>query len=70
MKARIPGCTVLHGREDVSPGSAHLYAAALKDSANPKGAAAFVDWLRSKEDTGFFLQNRFDAPRDAAVFAA
>ena len=43
------------------------YAAILKDAANPKGAAAFLEWLKGEEARGLFRRYQFDPPGDASA---
>lgn len=47
-----------------------FYAAVLKDAANRKGAAAFVEWLKGDEAQGLFRRNEFESPGDAAAVHA
>ena len=43
------------------------YAAILKDAANPRGAAAFLEWLKGDEAQGLFRRYQFDPPGDAST---
>ncbi|WP_041597975.1 substrate-binding domain-containing protein [Granulicella tundricola] len=45
-----------------NPESLIFYAAALNNAANPKGAAAFVDWLGSDEAQKLLATHRFNPP--------
>jgi molybdate/tungstate transport system substrate-binding protein len=44
-----------------------FYAAALKDAANPKGGAAFVDWLKGDQAQTLLRKYQYDAPDDAGT---
>jgi molybdate/tungstate transport system substrate-binding protein len=46
------------------------YAAAIKDALNPKGAAAFVEWLKGAEAQGIFRRFSYDPPGDASLLRA
>ena len=46
------------------------YAAALQDSPNAKGAAAFTAWLRSDDALAIFARYHYDPPGDAAPLRA
>ncbi|HEV8492134.1 MAG TPA: extracellular solute-binding protein [Candidatus Angelobacter sp.] len=47
-----------------------FYAAALNDAPNPKGAAAFVDWLRGAEAQAIFSRFNYDPPGNASPLRA
>jgi molybdate/tungstate transport system substrate-binding protein len=44
-----------------------FYAAALKEAGNPRGAAAFTDWLQGGEAQAILRRYLYDAPGDAPV---
>ena len=46
------------------------YAAVLKDAPNPKGAKAFVEWLRGEEAQAIFKRFNYDPPGDASALQA
>jgi molybdate/tungstate transport system substrate-binding protein len=47
-----------------------FYAAALKDASNPKGAAAFLQWLTGAEAQGILRSHDYDAPGKAGALHA
>jgi molybdate/tungstate transport system substrate-binding protein len=46
------------------------YAAAIKDAANAKGAAAFAEWLKGAEAQAIFRRFSYDPPGDASPLRA
>jgi molybdate/tungstate transport system substrate-binding protein len=47
-----------------------FYAAVLKEAANPKGGAAFVDWLKSGEAQRLLRKHQYDSPGVANILQA
>jgi molybdate/tungstate transport system substrate-binding protein len=46
------------------------YASILKNAANPKGAAAFVEWLKGDEAQALFRQGQYDPAGNATALHA
>jgi molybdate/tungstate transport system substrate-binding protein len=46
------------------------YAAVLKDAANAKGAAAFIEWLKGDEAQALFRRDQYDPPGNATALRA
>lgn len=46
------------------------YVSVLKDASNPKGAAAFAEWLQGSEAQAIFRHFQYDPPENAAVLRA
>jgi molybdate/tungstate transport system substrate-binding protein len=44
-----------------------FYAAKLRDAANPKGAASFVDWLRGDDAQALLRKYQYERPGEAPV---
>jgi molybdate/tungstate transport system substrate-binding protein len=55
------------GGKTYYPESLIYYALALKDAPNPKGAAAFMAWLKGDGGQAIFRRYYYDAPGDASV---
>ena len=70
VHAEHPDVVLTLGSKTYSPEPLIYYAAALKDSPNAKGAAAFVEWLKGDEAQRIFRQNYYDPPGDASTLHA
>lgn len=53
-----------------SPEPLIYYAAVLKDAPNPRGAVAFVEWLKGDEAQAILRRFYYDPPGDASSFRA
>jgi molybdate/tungstate transport system substrate-binding protein len=58
------------GGKTYSPEPLIYYAAVLKDSPNAKGAAAFLEWLKSDEAQAIFHRYNYDPPGGASTLHA
>jgi len=65
-----PEITLSVGGKTYNPEPLIYYASVLKDAPNPKGAAAFVEWLRGDEGQAIFRRYNYDAPGDASALHA
>ena len=65
-----PDITLAVGGKTYNPEPLIYYAGALKDAPNPKGAAAFVGWLKGEEAQAIFRRFFYDPPGDASVLKA
>lgn len=70
VRADHPDVTLTLGGKTYSPEPLIYYAAALKDAPNPKGATAFVEWLKGKEAQGIFTGYDYDLPGEASPLHA
>jgi molybdate/tungstate transport system substrate-binding protein len=70
VHASHPDITLTVGGKTYAPEPLIYYAAALKDAANAKGAAAFIEWLRGDEAQGIFRRYDYDPPGDAPALRA
>ncbi len=70
VKAEHPEITLSVGGKTYNPEPLIYYAAVLKDAPNPKGAAAFVQWLRADEGQAIFRRYNYDPPGDASALHA
>lgn len=62
-----PDVTLTVGGKTYRPEPLIYYACALKDAPNHKGAAAFVEWLKSNEAQAIFRKFHYDPPGNAAA---
>lgn len=53
------------GEKTFTPESLIYYAAALKDSPNPRGASSFIEWIKGSEGQKIFSQFQYDGPGSA-----
>jgi molybdate/tungstate transport system substrate-binding protein len=67
VHAEHPDVSLSLGGKTYTPEPLIYYAAVLKDAPNPKGAAAFAEWLRGDEGQAIFRRFRYDPPGDAAM---
>jgi molybdate/tungstate transport system substrate-binding protein len=58
------------GGQTYRPEPLVFYAAALADSSNPKGASAFVQWLKNSEAQSIFRRYQYDPPGRASTLRA
>jgi len=65
-----PDVSLTLGGKTYVPEPLIYYAAALKDAPNPKGAAAFVDWLRGSEAQDIFKRFHYAPSGDASPLSA
>lgn len=70
VRAEHPDVTLSVGGKTYSPEPLIYYAGVLKDAPNPKGAAAFVEWLRGNEAQEIFKRFYYDPPGDASALHA
>jgi len=66
VHADHPEITLFVGGKTYNPEPLIYYAAVLKDAPNPKGAAAFVEWLKGDEGQAIFRRYNYDPPGDAS----
>lgn len=67
IRAQHPDVTLTVGGKTFAPEPLIYYAAVLKDAPNPRGAAAFVAWLKSEEAQAIFRRYGYDPPGAALV---
>ena len=70
VHAEHPDITLAVGGKTYNPEPLIYYASPLKDAPNPKGAAAFVGWLKGDEAQAIFRRFFYDPPGDASVLHA
>jgi molybdate/tungstate transport system substrate-binding protein len=70
VHADHPEVTLGVGGKTYNPEPLIYYAAVLKDAANPKGAAAFVNWLKGDDAQAIFRRFSYDPPGDASALHA
>ncbi len=70
VHADHPEVTLSVGGKTYNPEPLIYYAAVLKDAANPKGAAAFVNWLKGDDAQAIFQRFYYDPPGDASALHA
>ncbi len=70
VHADHPDVTLSVGGKAYNPEPLIYYAAVLKDALNPKGAAAFADWLKGDEGQAIFRRFNYDPPGDASPLHA
>jgi len=70
VHADHPDMTLSVGGKTYNPEPPIYYAAVLKDAPNPKGAAAFANWLKGDEAQAIFRRFYYDPPGDASVLHA
>jgi molybdate/tungstate transport system substrate-binding protein len=61
-----PDVSLSVGGKTYGPEPLIYYAAILKDAPNPKGASAFVEWLKGDEGQAIFRRYNYDLPGDAS----
>jgi molybdate/tungstate transport system substrate-binding protein len=65
-----PDIVLKIGSKTWQPEPLIYYAAAIKDAANAKGAAAFAEWLKHAEAQVIFRRFSYDPPGDASPLRA
>ena len=70
VRAEHPDVTLAVGGKTFAPEPLIYYAAVIKDAPNPKGAAAFAEWLRGGESQAIFRKFYYDPPGDASPLRA
>ena len=70
VHADHPDVTLAVAGKTYQPEPLIYYAAVLKDAPNAKGAAAFVDWLKSDEAQAIFRRYNYDPPGEASALHA
>jgi molybdate/tungstate transport system substrate-binding protein len=70
VHADHPDVILSVGGKTYNPEPLIYYAAVLKDAPNPKGAAAFVEWLKGDEGQAIFRRYNYDPPGDASGLRA
>jgi molybdate/tungstate transport system substrate-binding protein len=70
VRAEHPDIALSVGGKSYTPEPLIYYAAVLKDASNPKGAAAFVEWLKGAEAQAIFSRYNYDPPGDASPLHA
>lgn len=65
-----PDVSLTLGGKTYFPEPLIYYATALKDAPNPKGAAAFLEWIRGSEAQPIFRQYQYDPAGDASALHA
>ncbi|HEX4023708.1 MAG TPA: substrate-binding domain-containing protein [Steroidobacteraceae bacterium] len=70
VQAKHPDISLLIGGKTYYPEPLVFYAAALEGGANPRGAAAFLQWLAGPQAQALFHQHQFVRPGAAATLRA
>jgi molybdate/tungstate transport system substrate-binding protein len=70
VQADHPDIILSIGGKMFHPEPLIYYASVLEDAPNPKGAAAFAEWLQGKEAQSIFLSYQYDPPGHAAALRA
>jgi molybdate/tungstate transport system substrate-binding protein len=70
VHADHPDVSLTIGGKTYFPEPLIYYAAVLKDAHNPKGAAAFLNWLEQSEAQAIFRQYQYDPAGDASALRA
>ena len=70
VRADHPDVSLNVGGKTYTPEPLIYYAGVLKDAPNPKGAAAFAEWLRGNEAQGIFKRFFYEPPGDASALHA
>ena len=67
VHAEHPDVSLTIGGKTYFPEPLIYYAAFLKDAHNSKGAAAFLEWVKSSEAQAIFRQFQYDSAEDASA---
>ncbi len=67
VHADHPDVTLSVGGKTYNPEPLIYYALVLKDAPNPKGAAAFAEWLKGDGGQAIFRRFYYDPPGDASA---
>ena len=70
VRADHPDVTLTVAEKTYTPEPLIYYAGILKDAPNPKGAAAFAEWLKGNEAQAIFKRFNYDPPGDASALYA
>ena len=70
VRAEHPDVIFTVGGKTYSPEPLIYYAAVLKDAANPKGAAAFADWLKGDQAQSIFRRFYYEPQGEATALHA
>jgi molybdate/tungstate transport system substrate-binding protein len=70
VQADHPDIALSIGGKTFHPEPLIYYASVLMDAPNPKGAAAFAEWLQGAEAQAIFRRFQYDPPGNAAVLRA
>jgi molybdate/tungstate transport system substrate-binding protein len=70
VREENPGLELTIAGKTYYPEPLIYYAAALNDAPNPKGAAEFVQWLKSREAQSIFRRYQYDAPDEGSTLRA
>lgn len=70
VREENPGLQLTIAGKTYYPEPLVFYAAALKDAANPKDAAKFVQWLKDSEAQSIFRRYHYDRPDSASALTA
>jgi molybdate/tungstate transport system substrate-binding protein len=70
VRADHPDVSLSVGGKGYTPEPLIYYAGILKDAPNPKGAAAFMEWLKAEEGQAIFRKYNYDPPGDASALHA
>lgn len=70
VRAENPDLTLTVDAETYYPEPLIYYAAVLKNALNPKGAAAFVQWLKGREAQSILSRYQYDPPDGASELHA
>lgn len=70
IRTQHPDVTLTLGGKTFAPEPLIYYAAVLKDAPNPRGAAAFVAWLKGEEAQAILRRYDYDPPGTAPVLHA
>jgi len=70
VQADHPDIALSIGGKTFYPEPLIYYASVLMDAPNPKGAAAFAEWLQGAEAQAIFRRFQYDPPGKAAVLRA
>lgn len=70
VHAEHPDISLTVGGKTYNPEPLIYYAAVLKDAPNPRGAAAFAEWLKGDEAQAIFRRFYYDPPGEASALHA
>ena len=70
VREEHPDVSLSIGGKTFYPEPLVFYAAVLKDAMNPKGAAAFLEWLKAAEARALLGKYQYDAPGEAVAIHA
>ncbi|HKT52693.1 MAG TPA: extracellular solute-binding protein [Candidatus Angelobacter sp.] len=70
VQAEHPDIALSVGGKTFHPEPLIYYASVLKDAPNPKGAAAFVEWLQGEDAQSILRSYQYDPPNNATALRA